>query len=233
MATLSVLPSTYSSFLGVLMSVRRFRAVAICVGISLSAAGIVAVPATAFATSNGSGHGANVSGPYTGDSNGSPSQNGNGGGNAKGRPCAGCVGNADDKNPPGQLPGGNDHNNGYECDGNHGIGRTNPAHTGCITTTTVAPTTTTAAPVTTTIKPTTTTVLVLGNQITTTTTTEPDVDVLGAVIEPTAPTTMPAVLAETGVNTTTMMYLGLALFALGSLIMSLRQFFAGRLATES
>jgi hypothetical protein len=60
-----------------------------------------------------------------------------------GKPCAGCVGNADDKNPPGQYPDGSDHNSGYECDGrdrpadnqqgngNHGIGDENPAHTGC------------------------------------------------------------------------------------------------------
>jgi hypothetical protein len=65
-----------------------------------------------------------------------------------GKPCAGCVGNADDKNPPGQSPDGSDHNSGYECDGrdrpadnqqgngNHGIGDENPAHTGCESTAT-------------------------------------------------------------------------------------------------
>lgn len=78
-----------------------------------------------------SGNGANVHGPYDSTRDGSPSGNGNGGGEAVGKPCAGCVGNADNKNPPGQLPGGSDANNGYECDANHGIGRTNPAHTGC------------------------------------------------------------------------------------------------------
>jgi len=57
--------------------------------------------------------------------------NGNGKGAAVGKPCAGCVGKADNKNPPGQMPNGSDHNKGYECDGNHGIGRSNPAHTGC------------------------------------------------------------------------------------------------------
>ena len=31
----------------------------------------------------------------------------------------------------GQYPNGTDHNAGYECDRNHGIGRSNPAHTGC------------------------------------------------------------------------------------------------------
>jgi hypothetical protein len=67
--------------------------------------------------------------------------NGNGNGNANGRPCAGCVGRADNKNPPGQgqeyptIVNGRliqpDKNNGYECDGNNGIGKTNPAHTLC------------------------------------------------------------------------------------------------------
>ena len=38
------------------------------------------------------------------------------------------VGNADAKNPPGQLPGGTDANAGYECDWNQGVGQTNPAH---------------------------------------------------------------------------------------------------------
>ena len=68
-----------------------------------------------------------------------PSQNGNGDGAAVGKPCAGCVGNADDMNPGGQLPGPkNDNNAGYECDpqgaedgGNAGVGVGNPAHTGC------------------------------------------------------------------------------------------------------
>lgn len=69
-----------------------------------------------------------------------PSQNGAGDGEATGKPCAGCVGNADDKNPKGQDPSGPvDHNNGYECDqkgrsvdeGNNGVGYGNPAHTGC------------------------------------------------------------------------------------------------------
>jgi hypothetical protein len=75
--------------------------------------------------------GANTSGAYNSTCDGSPSGNGNGGGKASGKPCAGCVGNADDKNPPGQAPDGSDHNAGYECDRNHGVGRTNPAHTGC------------------------------------------------------------------------------------------------------
>lgn len=74
--------------------------------------------------------GANTSGPYDPNGVGEPSGNGNGSGGNK--PCAGCVGNADDKNPPGQLPGPDDDgNNGYECDGNSGVGKTNPAHSGC------------------------------------------------------------------------------------------------------
>ncbi|MCU1590291.1 MAG: Conserved putative secreted protein [Frankiales bacterium] len=74
-----------------------------------------------------------ASNPYRSTRDGSPSMNGNGGGNAGGKPCAGCVGKADNKNPKGQAPGGSDHNNGYECDGNNGIGKGNPAHTGCTT----------------------------------------------------------------------------------------------------
>jgi len=69
---------------------------------------------------------------------GGPSENGNGGGGAGGRPDAGEVGNADDKDPRGQLPGPNERNRGYECDGNNGVAQGNPAHTGCL----VAPTTT-------------------------------------------------------------------------------------------
>ncbi len=80
---------------------------------------------------NQKGKGANTSGPYDPTCDGSPSENGKGDGNATGRPCAGCVGNADDKNPPGQMPDGSDNNAGYECDRNQGVGQTNPAHTGC------------------------------------------------------------------------------------------------------
>jgi hypothetical protein len=77
------------------------------------------------------GNGANTGGPYDPTCNGSPSLNGKGDGNANGKPCAGCVGNADAKNPPGQMPNGNDPNAGYECDRNQGVGQSNPAHTGC------------------------------------------------------------------------------------------------------
>ena len=68
---------------------------------------------------------------YCSTRDGSPSMNGNGDGKATGKPCAGCVGKADNKNPKGQYPDGSDANNGYECDGNNGIGKSNPAHTGC------------------------------------------------------------------------------------------------------
>lgn len=70
-------------------------------------------------------------GPYCSTRDGSASQNGKGDGEAKGKPCAGCVGKADNKNPKGQYPNGSDRNAGYECDRNQGVGQGNPAHTGC------------------------------------------------------------------------------------------------------
>ena len=54
--------------------------------------------------------------------------------NSPGKPADGTVGKADNKNPKGQQPGGNDHNKGYECEPgntNKGVGKGNPAHTGC------------------------------------------------------------------------------------------------------
>lgn len=80
---------------------------------------------------SGGANGQCPGGVYCSTRNGSASGNGNGGGKAVGKPCAGCVGKADNKNPHGQMPGPQDHNNGYECDGNNGIAKTNPAHTGC------------------------------------------------------------------------------------------------------
>ena len=75
---------------------------------------------------------ANTSGPY--DANYTGAASGNGGGNSSASvPLAGSVGKADNKNPQGQLPGPQDANNGYECDGNNGIALGNPAHTGCTT----------------------------------------------------------------------------------------------------
>lgn len=77
------------------------------------------------------GSGANHSGPYDDTCDGSASLNGSDTGTATGKPCAGCVGKADEKNPPGQYDNGSDSNAGKECDSNNGIGQTNPAHTAC------------------------------------------------------------------------------------------------------
>lgn len=55
------------------------------------------------------------------------------------RPSDGSVGNADDKNPPGQSHKPEDLNNGYECDGNNGVGKGNPAHSACAPTVTEPP----------------------------------------------------------------------------------------------
>jgi LPXTG-motif cell wall-anchored protein len=85
---------------------------------------------TADANSGGA-NGHCPGGPYCSTRDGSSSMNGNGGGKATGRPCAGCVGKADNKNPAGQMPDATDNNAGYECDTNHGIARGNPAHTAC------------------------------------------------------------------------------------------------------
>lgn len=72
------------------------------------------------------GDGKQQGGPYDHDNcDGTQGQHGNGG-NGK---CAGCTGRADDKAPGGQQPG--DHNNGYECDNNRGVGKGNPAHSKC------------------------------------------------------------------------------------------------------
>ena len=45
---------------------------------------------------------------------------------AAGKPAVGSVGNAGLKTPGGQSV--DDHNKGYECDGNKGVGQGNPAH---------------------------------------------------------------------------------------------------------
>jgi hypothetical protein len=95
-----------------------------------------------FSTADSNNTGANdtsATNPYRSTRDGAPSLNGNGGGKQVGQPCAGCVGKADNKNPPGQAPNATDGNAGYECDRNHGIGRSNPAHTGCQITTTTVP----------------------------------------------------------------------------------------------
>ena len=89
-------------------------------GAALVSFGLVA-PAQAAGGAN-SGCGA-----YCPNGVGQPSGNGN----ATNQPAAGTVGQADDKNPPGQFPDGSDNNKGYECDENSGVGQTNPAHSGC------------------------------------------------------------------------------------------------------
>lgn len=80
---------------------------------------------------DGGANGGCPGGAYCSTRDGSSSKNGRGDGQATGKPCAGCVGKADNKNPPGQAPDGSDSNAGYECDANQGIGQSNPAHTGC------------------------------------------------------------------------------------------------------
>jgi len=92
------------------------------------------------------GNGANTSGDYDSTCDGRASLNGNAG-DETGRPCQGCVGNADNKNPKGQFPNGSDSNNGYECDGNNGIAKGNPAHTDCPTVSPRKPPTTPVPPV--------------------------------------------------------------------------------------
>jgi hypothetical protein len=73
--------------------------------------------------------GANQEGPYTSVGTPSaPSENGQG----KAPHLAGSKGNADDRNPPGQVKKFVESpDNGYECDGNNGIAKGNPAHSGC------------------------------------------------------------------------------------------------------
>lgn len=102
------------------------------------------------ANGNGGGGGNGNGNNGNGNGNGGSATGGSGsagaatsGSGTTGEPCAGCVGKADNKNPPGQYPNGSDANNGYECDGNSGVGQTNPAHTGCATTTTTSTTSTT------------------------------------------------------------------------------------------
>jgi hypothetical protein len=84
------------------------------------------VAVTAFASDHNTGRGANTSGPFDPHNVGQGDNQGNG--NA---PANGTVGNADDKNPPGQVKNGGD--SGYECDDNSGVGNNggNPAHSGC------------------------------------------------------------------------------------------------------
>lgn len=89
-------------------------------------------------TADDTDNGANLDGGYDSTRDGDASDNGNGDGEATGLPCEACVGQADNKNPAGQDPHGlvgDDPNNGYECDGNNGIAKGNPAHSDCDSTT--------------------------------------------------------------------------------------------------
>lgn len=146
------------------------------------------------------GNGANTSGAYDSTRNGSPSLNGNGGGQAVGKPCAGCVGKADNKNPKGQAPNGSDNNAGYECDTNHGIGQTNPAHTGCQPSTPVIP-----PPV---ITPGGTPPVVLGEQVS-----RPSAEVLGLQLSRVSG------LAFTGFNVQGLFVLALLSLLVGTVLM--------------
>ncbi len=107
---------------------RRVKAALIGAG-ALAAFGMI-IPAQAAKPDKGANQ---ACGSYCSTKDqGQPSGNGNGNGNATGRPAAGEVGNADDKNPPGQSAGPeSDGNSGYECDNNNGVGKGNPAHSGC------------------------------------------------------------------------------------------------------
>lgn len=105
------------------------------VGVLASASCLALATASGTAAQAAPGDsGANASGPYDATGIQGPGP-GVGNGQAVGQPCDGCVGNADNQNPPGQLPGPQDSNVGYECEAgpNHGVGLGNPAHTTCAT----------------------------------------------------------------------------------------------------
>ena len=90
------------------------------------AIGMTGPAMAASGNGNASGHGANVSGPYTPVSQAS-------------------KGAADLKNPPGQVD--NTKDRGYECDSNQGVGQGNPAHGHeCVTSSVTPPTDTTTPP---------------------------------------------------------------------------------------
>ena len=117
------------------------------------------------------------------------------------------MGNADFKNPPGQAPDGSDHNKGYECDKNNGVGKTNPAHSGCKV----------KAETTTTTMPTVTTTTVIPA---TTVTTAP-AQVLGTSIQAPVTTIAPATsLAKTGINAGKVATIGGVLILVGFLIVT-------------
>ena len=160
-------------------------------------------------TADFSGNGANDHGAYDSTRDGSASENGNGDGAAVGQPCAGCVGKADNKNPLGQLPNGSDANRGYECDTNRGVGKTNPAHTGCVVasssnTPTVQPTGSTP-----TVQ--TTGAVVLGVVFS-----APAAAV--AAVAPSTPAPRVAALAVTGAPIFLVLVVGIGLVAVGALL---------------
>lgn len=166
--------------------------------------------------------------PYGSTCDGSESGNGNGDGNANGRPCAGCVGNADNQNPPGQTPGPQDSNNGYECDGNSGVGQGNPAHSGCEPTETPtepSPTPTEPTETPTTPAPTEPTVTPTTPVPTepTTTPTEPTATPTVPSETPTAPveSTPPGELPATGSDALLVLVYGLSMLGIGGAALKL------------
>src|SRR3954471_3515235 len=114
-------------------TVRR-RVATVIAAAAIGAAGAVAISAAAMAggtsgdptqpqpisnadSNSGGANGQCPGATYCSTRDGSPSQNGVGDGQANGKPCAGCVGKADNKNPPGQEkqdPYNTFPNNGYE-----------------------------------------------------------------------------------------------------------------------
>ena len=185
-------------------------------------------PSNADTNPGGANNGGNC-GAYCSTRDGSPSGNGSGVGQATGKPCAGCVGRADNKNPPGQFPNGTDHNAGYECDTNHGIGQSNPAHTGrqAVTTTTSHPTTTSSSTTTssTTTSSTTTSSTTTSSSVLAVTNTTSSAGSIGAPAQVlgetlTRPASTPAgTLPLTGANVLRNALLGLWLMLAGGLLL--------------
>ena len=191
------------------------------IAIMLAVVGMLALGgAWSSATAAPGDNGANQGGPYD------PSGDCEGENQGNSQNCNGQQsGPSDDKNPPGQV--GNEHDRGYECDDNKGVGDKggNPAHTGCTTTT--IETNTQGCPAG--------QVCELGctsNCGTTTTTVPgeepPSAEVLGLTEEapaaPAAPGSPAAAapatqLAFTGVTADVLGFLGLALVAFGAAFM--------------
>ena len=153
-----------------------------------------AAPAAPAAASNGNGNG------FGANQAANAGSNGNGG-----KPCAGCVGNADGKTPKGQSS--NDKNRGHECDDNKGIGKGNPAHSPCPTTPPPATNTDTSTST--------------SNAAVAATTATPSAQVLGVSFERPAEVlgvqlTRGAGLAFTGAATTPLMATAIALVCIGA-----------------